>query len=89
MKGASKVVGVDISSQMIEAGRKKEAKQPLGITYHIGDVVGFDAGEKFDIVTAQFLLHYSETKDVLRGMCETMYKGTKPGEINKIDNFLK
>ena len=80
-KGASKVVGMDICTQMIEEGRKKEAGQPLGILYRVGDAVDFDAGEEFDLVTAQYLLCNAETKIALRHMCVTMYNNTKPGEI--------
>ena len=75
---ASKVVGVDISEKMIEIARQEEAKEPLGIEYLVRDVLELGEIDQFDIVTAGFLLHYSQTKEQLLKMCQNIYANLKP-----------
>ena len=56
-RGAQRVVGVDISEEMIRVARQHEAAQPAGIDYHVSDVADMAPLGAFDCVTAIYLLH--------------------------------
>jgi ubiquinone/menaquinone biosynthesis C-methylase UbiE len=77
--GASEVVGVDLSKEMIRIAKEKEANNPLNIQYEIGKVGELRKIEEFDIVVAGFLLHYSENTGELLKMCKDVYKNLKWG----------
>ena len=77
--GASKVVGVDISREMIKIAKEKEQKNPLDIEYFIMDALKMEKIGEFDIVTATFLLHYSKSKEELNKICENISKNLKSG----------
>jgi ubiquinone/menaquinone biosynthesis C-methylase UbiE len=58
--GAGEVLGIDVSSAMIEAAVREERRAPLGIQYQRGDaehLAGIADGS-FDIVLAMFLFNY-------------------------------
>jgi len=76
-KGARKVIGVDLSKEMIRIARQEEARKRLGIDYRLGDVANLGKIREFDIVTAGFLLHYSKTKQELESMCKNIYCNLK------------
>ncbi|MFQ5634697.1 MAG: class I SAM-dependent methyltransferase [Gammaproteobacteria bacterium] len=59
--GAARVVGVDVSGEMIDLAREQERAAPLGIEYLRADVRDLgDCGLGcFDIVVAAYLLHYA------------------------------
>jgi len=59
-QGAAKVVGVDISREMIEVARQQEQKNKLGIEYHVFDITQLPRLGSFDLVTAVYLLNYAE-----------------------------
>ena len=77
--GASEVLGVDESEEMIKLARLEEEKSPLGIDYVVHDVTDLPVIGAFDIATAVYLLHYSRTKIRIRKMCEGVYRNLKPG----------
>ena len=77
--GAGRVVGVDISEQMIRLAREEEAKQPLGIEYIVGAVQDLGQIGEFDVVTATFLLNYSQDRQELYRMARTAYQNLRPG----------
>jgi SAM-dependent methyltransferase len=58
-RGASDVLGVDLSPRMVELAREAERAQPLGIRYDVADAakVDLDVG-RVDIVLAMFLFNY-------------------------------
>lgn len=78
-RGASKVVGVDISLEMIRLARQQEAAQPLGIEYICQDVLKLGKVGEFDLVVASFLLNYAQTKQQLVDMCKMAFSNLKPG----------
>jgi toxoflavin synthase len=78
-KGAARVLGIDISSEMIKLARQDEAQDPLGIEYQINNVSEMGKVGEFDLVAASFLLHYATTKAELLQMCQTVYDNLKPG----------
>ena len=79
LRGAARVVGVDLSAEMIRLARGAEAEEPLGIDYLIGDAIGFRSDETFDVVTAAYLLNYAESEETLAAMCRTIAVALKPG----------
>jgi len=77
--GATKIVGVDISSKMLDLARNEEKKKNLGIRYECMDALKLPVIGKFDIVLGSFLLHYSRTKEELAVMCRNIYANVKDG----------
>ena len=78
--GAARVVGVDISAQMIRLAQQQEHAQPLGIEYHVDDAAGLGKIGEFDRVTASCFLHYAQSREQLLHMVQTVYDNLKPGE---------
>ena len=78
-KGAGRVVGVDISTKMVELAKQQEAQEPLGIEYIVCDVLKMGKIGSFDLVVASYLLNYAQTKEELLKMCQNIYANLKPG----------
>jgi ubiquinone/menaquinone biosynthesis C-methylase UbiE len=78
-KGATRVVGVDLSAGMIDLARKEEERRPLGIEYVEHDAKDLNLEEEFDLVFAAWLLNYAETKEELLEMCCGIARHLKPG----------
>jgi len=57
-KRGAKPVGVDISERFIEIAKQKEARMPLGITYHVGSLSNLFMlqNEAFDLVISNLVL---------------------------------
>ena len=69
--GASRVVGVDVSEEMLNVARQQEAENPLGIRYMTSDVVALiEEIGRFDIVLAVYLLNYADSDETLRAMLQ-------------------
>lgn len=75
--GAERILGVDISAEMIRLAREEEAQHPLGCEYLLHDVLTLDLHEQFDLVTGMYLLNYARTKDELLQMCRVVYSSLK------------
>ncbi|MFB2983252.1 class I SAM-dependent DNA methyltransferase [Microseira sp. BLCC-F43] len=89
-EGAARVVGVDISSKMIELAKEEEARRPLGIEYIVGDMRELGKIGSFDLVGAAFSLNHAKTKEELREMCQTIYENLKPnGRFVCLNNNLE
>ena len=58
-RGASRVVGVDLSDAMIALAQREEARQPLGIEYVVGDGRDLQISPDNDLVVAAYLLNYA------------------------------
>ncbi|WP_204106306.1 MULTISPECIES: class I SAM-dependent methyltransferase [Spirulina sp. CCY15215] len=78
-KGASRVVGVDISSKMIELAREQENERPLGIEYIVRDALKLGKIGEFDRVVSSYLLAYAQTRSQLLQMCLHIFLNLKPG----------
>lgn len=76
-KGAAKVIGIDISTEMIKLAKKKEKETKMGIKYFVYDAINLPKIGEFDLITAVFLLHYAKTKEDLVAMCKSIYKNLK------------
>ena len=79
VRGASNVEGVDISSKMIELANKQEEKNPLGIIYHIQDVLQLKLDKKFDVITATYLLNYAKNFEELAQFAKSISSHLKEG----------
>ena len=79
-KGASRVVGVDISPAMIEEAKKYEDYKEAGsLIYEVGNAKTYESSFLYDIVTSQYLFPYASTKNDLLQMCQSAYNALKPG----------
>jgi toxoflavin synthase len=78
--GAARVVGVDISEQMVGLARQQEEAQPLGIEYRVADAATLGRIGSFDRVTASYFLHYARTREQLLQMVRTVYDNLQPGQ---------
>lgn len=80
--GAERVVGVDVSREMIQLAREEERADPLGIEYVRADVTDLDASRglgQFDLVSAAYLLHYSPDEAALVRMCVNIAAHVRTG----------
>lgn len=77
--GAARVVGVDISKELVRAAREMEQKEPLGIEYQVHDVAEMPVLGAFDVVLAVYLLHYAESFEHMARMGRAIYANLKPG----------
>lgn len=79
--GAERVVGVDISPQMIALAQQREDAEPMGIEYRVADAATLGSIGSFDRVAAAYLLHYAESREQLHGMMRTVHDNLQPGQV--------
>lgn len=77
--GASEVVGVDISEEMIALARRQEAREPLGIEYRVEDARTIGPPEDFDLAVSNWLLVYAHDREELGVMCRGLARRLRPG----------
>lgn len=80
--GAERVVGVDVSREMIALAVERERAEPLGIDYVCADVLDLNEATDpggFDIVVAAYLLHYAPDIGALARMCANIAAQLPPG----------
>ena len=79
-RGAKRIEGMDLSSEMIARAQEQEAEAPLGIQYSIGDApqLGRFESESFDLVVAVFLFNYLNRKATAAAMAE-IFRVLRPG----------
>ena len=77
--GASQVIGVDISEEMIELARWQEAGEPLGIEYRVEDARATGSQQDFDLCVSNWLLVYARDRAELGVMCRGLANRIKPG----------
>ncbi|MCB0936235.1 MAG: class I SAM-dependent methyltransferase [Mycobacterium sp.] len=78
--GAAKVVGLDISEEMIRLARDQESADPLGIEYVVGDArTAADPPSDYDIAVAAFLLVYARSRDEVATMCRGLASRVRQG----------
>ncbi|MFD3513416.1 class I SAM-dependent methyltransferase [Streptomyces sp. NPDC058657] len=79
-RGASDVLGVDISGEMIAVSRELEKREPLGVRYEVADVAELPAlGEGFDVAVAVHMLNYAQDAATMERMCRAVHRNLKPG----------
>ncbi|HEV3165027.1 MAG TPA: class I SAM-dependent methyltransferase [Isosphaeraceae bacterium] len=77
--GADRVVGVDVSEQMISMAIAEERQRPLGIEYRQGAAEDLGSMGPFDLVSAAYLLNCAPSEERLLAMCQTAAQNLKPG----------
>ncbi|MFQ6192838.1 class I SAM-dependent methyltransferase [Streptomyces sp. NPDC000405] len=79
-RGATDVLGVDISEAMIAAAREIERRDPLGVRYEVGDVAELrPVGQRFDIAVAVQCLNYAEGIAAMKRMCRNIHRNLVKG----------
>lgn len=78
-KGAARVVGIDLSTKMIELATQEEVKKPLGIEYQVGNALELGEIGQFDLVVATYLLNYMQTQEQLLQVCQNIFTNLKTG----------
>ncbi|MGY0466346.1 class I SAM-dependent methyltransferase [Kitasatospora sp. cg17-2] len=79
-RGASRILGVDISSAMVEAARAREDADPLGVRYELGDVAELRSFEEpFDLAVAVQLFNYAEDVATVERMCRNIHRSLASG----------
>lgn len=86
--GADSVVGVDISSGMIERAQDESMKTGIDeakLTFLVGDASKpldlTSQGAPFDVVASAWLLNYAPDAETMEGMWRTIESNLKPGGI--------
>lgn len=77
--GARRVVGTDQSEGMIKLAEEIEAREPLGVEYHVHDLATMPVLDAFDVVTAVHVLHYADSRESMATMAERMFANLVPG----------
>jgi SAM-dependent methyltransferase len=77
--GAKRVVGVDLSSAMIDLAREAEQRDPLGCEYFVGDAAQMESSGSFDVLLGSYLLNYAESSAKLGRFAATIFENLKPG----------
>ncbi|MDO0914793.1 class I SAM-dependent methyltransferase [Streptomyces sp. DT2A-34] len=79
-RGATEVLGIDISGEMIAAARKSEEGSPLGVRYEVGDVSQLRPLERrFDVATGVQMLNYARDIADMERMCRNTHRSLAPG----------
>jgi toxoflavin synthase len=79
LRRGARVLGVDVSEDMVRIARELEARQPLGARYLVQDVATLDLAQRFDVVLAVYLLHYAGSREHLASMCRAIARHLEPG----------
>ena len=79
-RGAGRIEGMDLSSEMIARAQEQDAEQPLGIRYSVGDApeLGRFESASFDLVVAVFLFNYLSREATAAAMAE-IFRVLRPG----------
>ncbi|MFF8960629.1 class I SAM-dependent methyltransferase [Streptomyces sp. NPDC014894] len=80
--GAARAVGLDSSEPMIDYARRREERDGLGVRFLLGDATADSPAElenRFDLVTAVYMLPYARTMDELTAMCATARRALRAG----------
>jgi len=79
LAGANSVLGVDISSEMVNLAKREEETNPIGCEYMVHDVGSLALADKYDTVLAMYLLNYAKTKDEILSFCQVVFNVLKTG----------
>lgn len=79
--GAARVVGVDISAEMVTRAKEIEVAAPLGIAYLQSDVATVETEERFDIAFCSYLFNYARSRAELRSLITSVARLLRPGGL--------
>lgn len=79
-RGAGRILGIDVSEEMVRGAERSEAQEQLGIEYRAGDATDLDciAPESFDLCVAVFLFNYLNLEQTRHTMSE-VHRLLRPG----------
>jgi len=77
--GATDVLGVDSSPEIINLAKERETLAPTGVRYVASDVVKLPKRDQFDMAIAMYLLNTVKTKAELVVLLRAIYDQLKPG----------
>ncbi len=77
--GASRVLGIDISSEMIALANKQETQLKLGNEYLVADCTDLHLNQTFDLILAAYLINYAHSQKELAAMATSMTRHLRPG----------
>ncbi|WP_407841984.1 class I SAM-dependent methyltransferase (plasmid) [Streptomyces sp. DSM 116496] len=79
-RGASEVLGIDISPELVSVAQAIEERDPLGVRYEVGDAAELRSFEEpFDVGLAVQLLNYASDIATTERMCRNIHRSLKPG----------
>ncbi|MEU8773418.1 methyltransferase domain-containing protein [Streptomyces sp. NPDC048606] len=79
-RGASRVLGFDISGAMVDAAETIERAEPLGIAYEVGDTAGLRTFEEpFDVAVAVQAFNYAQDVAEIERMMRNIHRSLTPG----------
>ncbi len=80
-RGATRVVGVDISAEMIALARRAEGAVPIGVEYVLADVAKVDLDQRFDVAFCSYLFNYAGSRAELRALVQGVARLIRPGGL--------
>jgi SAM-dependent methyltransferase len=85
LKEHFEVEGLDTSDELLAVARQRNP----GIVFHLGDMMDFDLGQQFDVVTCLFSsIGYVKTQDKLAHASRCMAGHLKPGGVVVIEPWF-
>ncbi|MEU9110974.1 class I SAM-dependent methyltransferase [Streptomyces sp. NPDC048483] len=79
-RGATEVLGVEISGEMVAVAQGLEERAPLGVRYEVGDVAELRSLEqRFDVALGVNMLNYASDVATMERMCRSVHQNLKPG----------
>lgn len=86
--GAQKVLGIDISEDMINLAHGEKDNPALGVEYLVADVSHLSKIDEFDIATASWLFPYAKNSDQLYDMMSSVTNNLKTNGKFFIVDFI-
>ena len=77
--GASTVLGIDISAEMIRRAKAEEERNPLGCEYQQLDIATTILSEPVDLVIAVYSLGYAQSGEQLKQFCKACHDALREG----------
>ena len=79
------VEGLDLDPKLLDIARKRTP----GVAFHEGDMISFDLGHSFDIITCLFSsIGYVKTQEKLNKAIQTMTRHLNPGGLLLIEPWF-
>jgi len=85
LKARYQVSGLDLEPGLLEIARQRHPE----VTFHLGDMIAFDLGRRFDVITCLFsAIGYVRTADKLNQAVQTMANHLEPGGLLLIEPWF-